>query len=268
MHPQIRQVGPGACPICGMVLESETVTGDEGPSAELIDMTRRFWIGLALAVPVIALEMGGHLTNLHVGLGPALSSWIQLVLATPVVLWVGWPFFQRGWGSVVNRSLNMFSLIALGTGVAYVYSVVATLAPGLFPPAFRGMGGAVAVYFEAAAVITVLVLVGQVLELRARAQTGRHPRIAQPGAQDGTPADGVRYRRGNRARRRTRRRSAARAARRGGAGGRRGAGRQQQRRRGDGHRRANARDKGHRRQGDRWHRQRYRRAGDARGQGW
>ena len=172
MHPQIRQVGPGTCPICGMTLEPETVTADDGPSAELIDMTRRFWIGLALAVPVMALEMGGHLTNLHMWLAAETSNWIQLVLATPVVLWAGWPFFERAWASLVSRNLNMFTLIAMGTGVAWTYSVVATVAPGLFPPAFRGMDGAVAIYFEAAAAITVLVLLGQVLELRAREQTG------------------------------------------------------------------------------------------------
>ena len=172
MHPQIRQAGPGNCPICGMALEPVTVTGDEGPSAELTDMTRRFWIGLVLTVPVMALEMGGHLTGLHRLLSPEISNWIQLVLATPVVLWAGWPFFERAWASLVNRSLNMFTLIAMGTGVAWTYSVVATVAPGLFPPAFRGMDGAVAIYFEAAAAITVLVLLGQVLELRAREQTG------------------------------------------------------------------------------------------------
>jgi Cu+-exporting ATPase len=172
MHPQIRQVGPGACPICGMALEPETVTADDGPNVELIDMTRRFWIGLALAVPVMALEMGGHFVRLPPWLAGATSNWIQLVLATPVVLWAGWPFFVRAWASLVSRNLNMFTLIAMGTGVAWVYSVIATLAPGLFPPAFRGMDGGVAVYFEAAAAITVLVLLGQVLELRARAQTG------------------------------------------------------------------------------------------------
>ena len=172
MHPQIRQAGPGACPICGMTLEPVTVTGDEGPSAELVDMTRRFWIGLALAVPVIALEMGGHLTNLHMWLPAETSNWIQLALATPVVLWAGWPFFERAWASLRNRNLNMFTLIAMGTGVAWAYSVVATIAPGLFPPAFKGTDGAVAIYFEAAAAITVLVLLGQVLELRAREQTG------------------------------------------------------------------------------------------------
>ncbi len=172
MHPEIRQAGPGSCPICGMALEPLIASAEEEPNHELIDMSRRLCIGAVLTAPVVVLEMGGHTPWMMALVSPYMSAWIQLVLATPVVLWVGWPFFQRGWGSVVNRSLNMFSLIALGTGVAYVYSVVATLAPGLFPPAFRGMGGAVAVYFEAAAVITVLVLVGQVLELRARAQTG------------------------------------------------------------------------------------------------
>jgi P-type Cu+ transporter len=171
MHPQIRQSGPGSCPICGMALEPILATAEAGPNPELVDMTRRLWIGLVLAIPVVALEMGGHLTNLHMLLGQALSNWIQLVIATPVVLWAGWPFFVRGFKSVVTRNLNMFTLIAMGTGVAWVYSVVATFAPWIFPAAFRGEGGAVAVYFEAAAVITVLVLLGQVLELRAREQT-------------------------------------------------------------------------------------------------
>ena len=171
MHPEIRQVGPGNCPICGMALEPEIVTADTGPNPELADMTRRFWIGLVLTIPVFALEMGGHLTNLHMLLGQQLSNWIQLVFATPVVLWAGWPFCVRGWQSIVNRNLNMFTLIALGTGVAWVYSVVATLGPDVFPADFRGSDGSVAVYFEAAAVITVLVLLGQVLELRARDQT-------------------------------------------------------------------------------------------------
>ena len=171
MHPQIRQAGPGNCPICGMALEPVVATADAGPNPELIDMTRRFWIGLALTIPVMALEMGGHLTNLHMVFGRNLSNWIQLIIATPVVLWAGWPFFVRGWQSLVSRNLNMFTLIAMGTGVAWIYSVVATIAPGVFPAAFRGPDGAVAVYFEAAAVITVLVLLGQVLELRAREQT-------------------------------------------------------------------------------------------------
>jgi P-type Cu+ transporter len=170
MHPQIRQVGPGHCPICGMALEPE-LAAQIGPNPELVDMTRRFWIGLLLSIPVVALEMGGHLVNLHMLLGGNLSNWLQFVFATPVVLWTGWPFFVRGWRSVLTRNLNMFTLIALGTGVAFLYSVVATLAPNLFPAAFRGPEGTVAVYFEAGAVITVLVLLGQVLELRAREQT-------------------------------------------------------------------------------------------------
>jgi Cu+-exporting ATPase len=171
MHPQIRQVGPGSCPICGMALEPVLATAEAGPNAELVDMTRRFWIGLVLSLPVVALEMGGHLTGLNHYLGQTTSNWLQMILATPVVLWGGWPFFVRGWSSVVNRNLNMFTLIAMGTGVAWLYSIVATLAPGVFPAAFRMGGGAVAVYFEAAAVITVLVLLGQVLELRAREST-------------------------------------------------------------------------------------------------
>lgn len=171
MHPQIRQQGPGTCPICGMALEPEVITGDEGPNEELRDMTRRFWIGLVLTLPVFALEMGAHLFNLHL-VGQPLSNWLQMLLATPVVLWAGWPFFTRGWASLKTRNLNMFTLIAIGTGAAWLYSMVATLAPGIFPPAFRQAGGAVAIYFEAAAVITVLVLLGQVLELRAREKTG------------------------------------------------------------------------------------------------
>jgi P-type Cu+ transporter len=171
MHPQIRQVGPGVCPICGMALEPELASAEAAPNPELADMTRRFWIGLVLALPVLALEMGGHVTNLHMLVGRSWSNWLQFVLATPVVLWAGWPFFVRGWQSLLTRNLNMFTLIAMGTGVAWAYSVVAILLPGLFPPAFRGADGAVAVYFEAAAVITVLVLLGQVLELRAREQT-------------------------------------------------------------------------------------------------
>jgi Cu+-exporting ATPase len=171
MHPQIRQVGPGVCPICGMALEPETVIADDGPNPELKDMTLRFWVGLALALPVFLLEMGGHLAGPLMMLSRQTSNWIQLALATPVVLWAGWPFFVRGWASLKSRSLNMFTLIAMGVGVAWVYSLVAALAPGAFPPAFRDPGGAVPVYFEAAAVITVLVLLGQVLELRARERT-------------------------------------------------------------------------------------------------
>ncbi|HVB81561.1 MAG TPA: copper-translocating P-type ATPase [Candidatus Binataceae bacterium] len=174
MHPQIRRAGPGNCPICGMTLEPVTAPADVAPNPELADMTRRFWVGLVLAFPVFILEMGGHIPALGLPdlVPPRISTWIQFALSTPVVLWAGWPFFQRAWASVVHRSLNMFSLIALGTGTAYLYSLFATFAPGLFPAGFRGMGGTVSVYFEAAAVITVLVLLGQVLELRAREQTG------------------------------------------------------------------------------------------------
>ena len=197
MHPQIRQTGPGSCPICGMALEPEMPSADTGPSAELIDFTRRFWIGLALSLPVLALEMGSHFFDLHRFIAPQTSNWIQLALATPVVLWAGWPFFERGWQSLLTRNLNMFTLIAIGTGVAWAYSVVATLAPQIFPAAFRSHGGAVAVYFEAAAVITVLVLLGQILELRAREQTGGAiralldlaPKTARRVATDGSEAD-------------------------------------------------------------------------------
>ncbi|WP_448028602.1 heavy metal translocating P-type ATPase [Bradyrhizobium liaoningense] len=171
MHPEIRQVGPGSCPICGMALEPEVASLETGPNPELADMTRRFWIGGVLALPPVVLEMGGHLAGPHSWIDPTLSNWIQLVFATPVVLWAGWPFFVRGWQSLLTRNLNMFTLIAMGTGVAYVYSVLGTVAPQIFPATFRGHEGAVAVYFEAAAVITVLVLLGQVLELRARDAT-------------------------------------------------------------------------------------------------
>lgn len=171
MHPEIRQQGPGDCPICGMGLEPEEVSLDDGPSEELTDMTRRFWIGLALALPVFLIEMTGHFIGLDHIVSPQALNWIQLVLATPVVAWCGLPFFVRGWKSVVNRNLNMFTLIAIGTGVALIYSLVATLIPQIFPDAFRQADGSVAVYFEAAAVIVVLVLLGQVLELRAREKT-------------------------------------------------------------------------------------------------
>ena len=171
MHPQIRQAGPGSCPICGMALEPEVASLDTPPNPELADMTRRFWIGLVLSLPAVVLEMGGHLVGGHGWVDPTLSNWIQLVFATPVVLWAGWPFFVRGWQSLLTRNLNMFTLIAMGTGVAYFYSLVGTIAPEIFPATFRGHGGAVAIYFEAAAVITVLVLLGQVLELRAREAT-------------------------------------------------------------------------------------------------
>jgi Cu+-exporting ATPase len=172
MHPEILRDHPDSCPICGMALEPLTPTLSSGPNPELADMTRRFWIGLSLAVPVFALEMGSHVLGLHGWLSQQTSNWVQFVLATPVVLWAGWPFFERGWASLVSRHLNMFTLIAMGTGVAWLYSVIATLAPSMFPEAFRSPGGSVAVYFEAAAVITVLVLLGQVLELRARETTG------------------------------------------------------------------------------------------------
>ena len=172
MHPQIRQVGPGSCPICGMALEPELAGSDIGPNPELIDMSRRFWIGIALTVPIFVLEMGSHIAGAHSWVNPTLSNYVQFAFATPVVLWAGWPFFVRGWQSLVTRNLNMFTLIAMGTGVAYAYSLIATFAPGLFPQAFRGgHGGAPATYFEAASVITVLVLMGQVLELRAREAT-------------------------------------------------------------------------------------------------
>jgi P-type Cu+ transporter len=171
MHPEVHQVGPGACPICGMALEPEVASLDSGPNPELADMTRRFWIAAILSLPAVVLEMGGHFVGAHSWIEPTLSNWIQLVFATPVVLWAGWPFFVRGWHSLTTRNLNMFTLIAMGTGVAYAYSVLGTVAPQIFPPTFRGHAGAVAVYFEASAVITVLVLLGQVLELRAREST-------------------------------------------------------------------------------------------------
>ena len=170
MHPEVRQVGPGSCPICGMALEPEQVSLDQGPDPELIDMTRRFWIALTLTAPVFAIEMGRHLGLMQL-MSPGWSNWISLALSTPVVLWAGAPIFVRGWRSVVTGHLNMFTLIAMGTGVAWLYSVIGTLAPQLFPAGFRDPHGAVAVYFEAAAVITVLVLLGQVLELKARERT-------------------------------------------------------------------------------------------------
>ncbi|MEA2894129.1 MAG: P-type Cu+ transporter [Bradyrhizobium sp.] len=170
MHPEVKQIGPGTCPICGMALEPEQVSLDDARDPELIHMTRRFWIALALTLPVFVIEMGGHLGLTHL-LPANWSNWISFALATPVVLWAGAPFFARGARSLVTRNLNMFTLIAMGTGVAWAYSVVATLVPQAFPPAFRDMHGEVAVYFEAAAVITVLVLLGQVLELRAREKT-------------------------------------------------------------------------------------------------
>ena len=203
MHPEIRQVGPGSCPICGMALEPDVVSLDAEPNHELIDMRRRFWIGLVLALPVVVLDMGAHIFG-HGWVDQAMSHWIQLAFATPVVLWAGWPFFVRGWQSLVTRNLNMFTLIAIGTGVSYLYSVVATFAPGLFPDAFRNHDGTVAVYFEAASAITVLVLLGQVLELRAREATsgaikallGLAPKTARRVEDDGSdrevPLDDIR----------------------------------------------------------------------------
>ena len=197
MHPEIRQVGPGSCPICGMALEPEVVTGEHIHNTELADMTRRFWIGLALSLPVVILEMGGHMTGLTQTLGAQTSNWIQLALATPVVLWAGWPFFERAWFSLQTRNLNMFTLIAMGTGVAWLYSIVGTFLPDIFPSAMRTHDDAAPVYFEAAAVITVLVLLGQVLELRARERTSGaikalldlSPKIARRIKPDGSDED-------------------------------------------------------------------------------
>jgi Cu+-exporting ATPase len=172
MHPEIVRDRPGACPICGMALEPRTVEVEEAPNVELVNMTRRFWVGVALTAPVVAIAMGDMLSGGGVSarIGHQTSAWIQMLLAFPVVLWAGWPFFERGWASIVNRSANMFTLIALGVGSAFVYSVVATVAPGLFPEGFR-MSGRVEPYFDTAMVITVLVLMGQVLEIRARSRT-------------------------------------------------------------------------------------------------
>src|SRR5437764_4473592 len=174
MHPEIVRTGPGSCPICGMALERRTVTAEAEENPELREMTRRFWISLALTLPLLGIAMADMLPGIPVqhALPGGWLPWIELLLATPVVLWGGWPFFQRGWSSIVNRSTNMFTLIALGTGAAYAYSVAATRAPGIFPASFREMDGMPAVYFEAAAAITTLVLLGQVLELRARSRTG------------------------------------------------------------------------------------------------
>ena len=196
MHPEIRSDAPGNCPICGMALEPLEPSLDEGPHPELVDMTRRFWVCTILSLPLVALAMGGELFGWH-PLPMRTSVWVQLAFASPVVLWGGKPFFERGWASVLARKLNMFSLIALGVGVAYFYSLVAAAAPGLFPPAFRTMGGEVPVYFEAAGIIVTLVLLGQVLELRARAATGRAikallglaPKSARRIELDGSEAD-------------------------------------------------------------------------------
>ena len=203
MHPQIRQAGPGACPICGMALEPLLVGAEQAPNHELSDMTRRFCVGLVLTLPVFVLEMGGHLFGITDRLGQQNANWLQLVLATPVVLWAGAPFFVRGARSVISRNLNMFTLIALGTGTAWLYSVVATVLPGSFPGTLRAHGGAVPTYFEAAAVITVLVLLGQVLELRARDSTSgairallnlapkTARRVRRDGAEEEIALDGV-----------------------------------------------------------------------------
>ncbi|MGX9857567.1 heavy metal translocating P-type ATPase (plasmid) [Limimaricola variabilis] len=173
MHPEIEQIGPGSCPICGMALEPKGIPMTEGPSEEYLDFRRRFVVGAALTIPLAVIAMGRHFApETFAIISASWLDWIELILATPVVLWSALPFFERGWASVVSRNLNMFTLIALGVGVAYVYSVVATVAPGLFPPQFRGHEGEVGVYYEAAAVIVTLVLLGQLLELRAREQTG------------------------------------------------------------------------------------------------
>jgi Cu+-exporting ATPase len=200
MHPEIVKDRPGSCPICGMALEPRTVTAEEEENPELVDMTRRFRVATVLTVPVLFVAMGDYVPFLAPFLdrfSPQTWQWFQLVLATPIVLWGGWPFFVRGWQSLVNRSLNMFTLIGLGVGVAYSYSLVAALFPNIFPSSFREESGAVAIYFEAAAVITTLVLLGQVLELRARSQTsaaikallGLAPRTARLIRADGTEVD-------------------------------------------------------------------------------
>ena len=204
MHPEIRQAGPGNCPKCGMALEPVAPIADDQPNPELLDMARRFWVGLALTVPVLGLAMAEHLPGLHVALpNPKFSGWIQFVLSVPVVLWAAWPFFVRGWNSLMSRNLNMYTLIALGIGVAFAYSAVALLAPGLFPPAFRDSHGEVGLYFEAAAVIAVLVLLGEVLQLRARQSTSgairallkvapqTAIRISPDGSDKGVPLDQV-----------------------------------------------------------------------------
>jgi P-type Cu+ transporter len=195
MHPEIRQQGPGTCPICGMALEPEEPSPDDAPNPELVDFTRRFWVSAVLAVPLLILTMGSELLGLHL-VGTAISPWLQLALTAPIVLWAGWPFFTRGWTSLITRKLNMFTLIAIGVGAAFLYSLVATTAPGLFPQAFR-MHGMVPVYYEAAGVVVALVLLGQVLELRARAATGKAirallnlaPKTARRINADGTETD-------------------------------------------------------------------------------
>ena len=172
MHPEIRQVGYGTCPICGMALEPEEPSLDDGPNPELVDFTRRLWVAGTLSIPLLMVSMVAEMLGLHF-VPPAMSPWVQLALTAPIVLWAGAPFFARGWTSLRTRQLNMFTLIAIGVGAAFAYSLVATFAPGLFPPTFHGHGGMVPVYYEAAGVVVTLVLLGQVLELRARAATGR-----------------------------------------------------------------------------------------------
>ncbi|SNS09900.1 Cu+-exporting ATPase [Sphingomonas laterariae] len=172
MHPEIRQEGPGTCPICGMALEPEEPSLDDAPNPELVDFTRRLWVSAVLTVPLLFVSMIADMLGVHF-VPPAASPWVQFALSAPVVLWAGWPFFERGWRSIVTRHLNMFTLIAIGVGAAFAYSVVATVAPGLFPETFLTHGGMAPVYYEAAAVVVTLVLLGQVLELRARAATGR-----------------------------------------------------------------------------------------------
>jgi len=199
MHPEVRQAGPGNCPKCGMALESRTVSAEEEENPELVDMRRRFWVSAAISVPLFLVAMSDLLPGrpLERIFSPGVLAWIQLAMATPVVLWGGWPFFVRGWQSVIHRSLNMFTLIGLGVGVAYLYSLVAALFPGIFPASFRGASGEVALYFEAAAVIVTLVLLGQVLELKARSQTGAAikallglaPKTARRIREDGTDED-------------------------------------------------------------------------------
>ena len=199
MHPEVVRSEPGSCPLCGMALEPQTVSLEEEANPELVDMIRRFWLSLLLTVPLLLLAMSEMLPGQPVqhAFSARLLTWVQLLFATPVVLWGGWPFLTRGWASLVNRSLNMFTLIAIGTGTAYIYSVIATLVPDIFPASFRTHGGAVAVYFEAAAVITTLVLLGQVLELRARSQTSSAikallslaPKTARRLRDDGSEAD-------------------------------------------------------------------------------
>ena len=199
MHPEVVQEGPGACPKCGMALEPRTVTLEEEENPELKDMTRRFWVSTVLTIPVLITAMGEFIPGrpLDQLASPRFYDWFELILGTPVILWGGWPFFQRFWASLVNRSLNMFTLIGLGTGVAWAYSIVATLFPEIFPASFRDVEGGVAVYFEAAAVIVTLVLLGQVLELKARSQTGAAikmllglaPKTARRIREDGTDED-------------------------------------------------------------------------------